>query len=119
MSEISIIVPVYNAAAYLRKSLDSIVNQSYRDIEFIFVDDGSCDDSLAILKEYEAADKRVTVLHQENRGAGAARNYGMVNFHSKCKMVRRSFGVLQQSIPVPSSSRGPFSADCLYGIFPS
>lgn len=73
MSEISIIVPVYNAAAYLRKSLDSIVNQSYRDIEFIFVDDGS----LAILKEYEAADKRVTVLHQENRGAGAARNYGM------------------------------------------
>ena len=77
MSEISIIVPVYNAAAYLRKSLDSIVNQSYRDIEFIFVDDGSCDDSLAILKEYEAADKRVTVLHQENRGAGAARNYGM------------------------------------------
>lgn len=77
MSEISIIVPVYNAVAYLRKSLDSIVNQSYRDIEFIFVDDGSCDDSLAILKEYEAADKRVTVLHQENRGAGAARNYGM------------------------------------------
>ena len=87
MSEISIIVPVYNAVAYLRKSLDSIVNQSYRDIEFIFVDDGSCDDSLAILKEYEAADKRVTVLHQENRGAGAARNYGMVNFHSKCKML--------------------------------
>lgn len=77
MSEISIIVPVYNAAVYLRESLDSIVNQSYRDIEFIFVDDGSCDDSLAILKEYEAADKRVTVLHQENRGAGAARNYGM------------------------------------------
>lgn len=77
MLEISIIVPVYNAVAYLRKSLDSIVNQSYRDIEFIFVDDGSCDDSLAILKEYEAADKRVTVLHQENRGAGAARNYGM------------------------------------------
>lgn len=108
MSEISIIVPVYNAVAYLRKSLDSIVNQSYRDIEFIFVDDGSCDDSLAILKEYEAADKRVTVLHQENRGAGAARNYGMsvaggkyllfldcddivetsmVNFHSKCKIL--------------------------------
>ncbi len=77
MSKISIIVPVYNAVAYLRKSLDSIVNQSYRDIEFIFVDDGSCDDSLAILKEYEVADKRVTVLHQENRGAGAARNYGM------------------------------------------
>ena len=77
MPEISIIVPVYNAAAYLRKSLDSIVNQSYRDIEFIFVDDGSCDDSPAILKEYETADKRVTVLHQENRGAGAARNYGM------------------------------------------
>ena len=43
----------------------------------------------------------------------------MVNFHSKCKMVRRSFGVLQQSIPVPSSSRGPFPAGCLYGIFPS
>ena len=77
MAEIYIIVPVYNAAAYLRKSLDSIVNQSYRDIEFIFVDDGSGDDSPAILKEYEAADRRVTVFNQENRGAGAARNYGM------------------------------------------
>ena len=51
--------------------------------------------------------------------AQQAAERGLVNFHSKCKMVRRSFGVLQQSIPVPSSSRGPFSADCLYGIFPS
>ena len=143
MSEISIIVPVYNAVAYLRKSLDSIVNQSYRDIEFIFVDDGSCDDSLAILKEYEAADKRVTVLHQENRGAGAARNYGMSvaggkyllfldcddifetsmvekgEFSLQVQDPRRSYGVLRQSIPVPFSTREPSSAGCLFGTLPS
>ena len=71
---ISIIVPVYNVAPYLPKCLDSLVNQTYRDLEIICVNDGSTDDSLRILREYEARDKRVKVLSRENRGISYSRN---------------------------------------------
>lgn len=71
---ISIIVPVYNVAPYLSQCLDSLVNQTYRDLEIICVNDGSTDDSLRILREYEARDKRVKVLSRENRGISCSRN---------------------------------------------
>lgn len=74
---VSVVVPVYNTEPYLRQCLDSIVRQTLRDIEIICVDDGSTDGSLAILREYEAADDRVRVLQQCNQFAGAARNAGM------------------------------------------
>jgi len=75
--KVSVIVPVYNTAPYLHQCIDSIVNQTLKDIEIILVDDCSTDESLAILKEYEAHDHRVKVLSQENKGAGAARNAGL------------------------------------------
>lgn len=65
---ISVIVPVYNLEKYLRDSLDSVINQSYENLEIILVDDGSTDRSLDILKEYERKDKRVRVLSQRNQG---------------------------------------------------
>lgn len=71
---VSVIVPVYNAEKYLRECLDSVVDQSLREIEIICVDDGSTDASPAILAEYAARDPRVRVITQENRYAGAARN---------------------------------------------
>lgn len=74
---ISVVVPVYNAEKYLRECLDSVVDQSLREIEIICVDDGSTDASPAILAEYAARDPRVRVITQENRYAGAARNAGM------------------------------------------
>lgn len=74
---VSVIVPVYNTAAYLRECLDSLVGQTLRNIEIICVDDGSTDESPAILEEYAARDGRVRVLRQENQGAGAARNNGL------------------------------------------
>ncbi len=74
---ISIIVPVYNVAPYLPKCLDSLVNQTYRDLEIICVNDGSTDDSLRILREYEARDKRVKVINQTNQGLSGARNIGI------------------------------------------
>lgn len=74
---VSVIIPVYNAEKYLRECLDSVVNQTLRDIEIICVDDGSTDSSPAVLAEYAARDSRVRVLTQENRYAGAARNAGM------------------------------------------
>lgn len=75
--EVSVIIPVYNVEPYLRECLNSVVNQTMRDIEIICVNDGSTDNSGAILTEYAARDERITVITQENRGLSAARNAGM------------------------------------------
>lgn len=75
--KISVVIPVYNVEKYLRECLDSIVNQTVRDIEVICVNDGSTDSSLSILNEYADKDKRVRVISQANQGAGAARNAGL------------------------------------------
>lgn len=74
---LSVIVPVYNTAPWLRKCLDSICNQTYRNLEIICVNDGSTDGSAAILDEYAAKDARIKVIHQENGGLSAARNTGL------------------------------------------
>ena len=74
---VSIIVPVYNTAAYLRRCLDSACNQTYNNIEIICVNDGSTDNSLDILNEYAYRDPRVKVVTTKNMGLGAARNVGL------------------------------------------
>ena len=78
---ISVIVPVYNVAAYLGECIDSILAQTYRELEIILVDDGSTDGSGEICDEYAAKDDRVRVIHQENRGVSAARNNGFEAAH--------------------------------------
>lgn len=75
--KVSVVIPVYNCEKYLRECLDSVINQSLRDIEIICVDDGSTDNSHDILLEYQKKDNRITVLFQTNQGAGAARNQGL------------------------------------------
>lgn len=77
MTKISVIIPVYNVEKYLRQCLDSVINQTLREIEIICVDDGSSDGSLQILNEYAKQDKRIKILQQKNEGAGAARNAGL------------------------------------------
>jgi glycosyltransferase involved in cell wall biosynthesis len=77
MVKISLIVPVYNVEQYLKECLDSIANQSLKDIEIICIDDGSTDNSLAILNEYSLKDDRFIVISQENQGQGIARNKGV------------------------------------------
>ena len=74
---VSIIVPVYNTAKYLKKCIDSLLAQTYSDVEIIIVDDGSTDKSLNICKEYETKDNRVKVLTKANGGQGSARNMGI------------------------------------------
>lgn len=74
---ISVIIPVYNTEKYLRGCLESVVGQTYRDIEVILVDDGSTDSSGAICDEYASADPRVKVLHKQNEGVVAAREDGI------------------------------------------
>ncbi|MDO4269907.1 MAG: glycosyltransferase family 2 protein [Eubacteriales bacterium] len=73
---ISVIVPVYNVAPYLRRCLDSILAQTYSSLELILVDDGSLDDSGDICDEYAERDVRVRVFHKTNGGASSARNHG-------------------------------------------
>ena len=63
MPKVSIIVPIYNGENYIRKCVDSILNQEYKDFEVFLVDDKSADDSFSIMKEYELNDKRVTAIH--------------------------------------------------------
>lgn len=77
MPKISVIVPVYNGAEFLRSCVDSILAQSFCDLEIILVDDGSTDESPEICERYAAQDKRVICIHQENAGAAAARNSGL------------------------------------------
>lgn len=80
---ISVIVPVYNVEKYLRECLDSILNQTYKELEIIVVDDGSTDNSGKICDEYEKNFNNIKVIHKKNEGLGFARNTGMANIHGE------------------------------------
>ena len=75
--KISIILPIYEVEKYLRKCLDSIINQTYSDLEIILINDGSPDMCGEICDEYSKVDNRIKVIHQENEGVSGARNCGM------------------------------------------
>ncbi len=74
---ISVILPIYNTEEYLRKCLDSVIHQTYKDLEIICIDDGSTDQSGGIVDEYAKLDDRIRVIHQENHGESNARNVGL------------------------------------------
>lgn len=75
--KISIIIPVYNAEKYIKKCLDSVINQTYTNLEIILVDDGSQDNGGKICDEYSQKDKRIKILHKTNQGVSEARNSGI------------------------------------------
>lgn len=74
---ISIIIPIYNVEKYLCECLDSVINQTYKNLEIILVDDGSYDGSAQICDEYSKKDNRIKVIHKENGGISSARNVGL------------------------------------------
>ena len=74
---ISIIVPIYNSEKWLSRCVESLINQTYKDIEILLVNDGSTDKSLEICKEYEKKDSRITVIDKENGGVSSSRNAGI------------------------------------------
>ncbi len=76
MAKVSVIVPVYNVEAYLEECLNSLVNQTLKDIEIICVNDGSTDSSLAIVEEFAAKDRRIKIINKPNSGLGATMNAG-------------------------------------------
>lgn len=75
--DVSVVVPVYNAGDYIRECMESLLSQTLRNAEYIFVDDGSEDNSVDIIREYMANDKRIVLLRQKNQYAGIARNNGL------------------------------------------
>ena len=77
MHTISVIVPIFNAGAYLAKCIESLIHQPYTALQIILVNDGSTDDSLAIAQQYAAQDSRIEVYTQTNRGQSVARNLGL------------------------------------------
>ena len=86
---LTVLVPIYNAAPYLRQALDSLAHQTLRDLEILCINDGSTDDSLAIIKSYQAADPRFRLLDKPNTGYGDSMNQGI-------KLARgRYLGILE------------------------
>ena len=85
MSKISIIIPVYNSEKYLEKCLESMLNQTFKDIEVICINDGSTDNSWLILESFAKQDNRIVLLTQKNSGPAAARNNGLS--HAKGKYI--------------------------------
>lgn len=80
---ISIIVPVYNSEKYLEQCIESIINQTYKKLEVILVDDGSTDNSKKICDEYAQKDSRILAIHKENQGVSSARNVGIEKANGK------------------------------------
>ncbi len=76
-SKVSIIIPIYNTEKYLKTCLDSILGQTYENLEIILVDDGSADNSGKIIDDYAKKDRRIKAIHQKNQGQSAARNNGL------------------------------------------
>lgn len=81
--KVSVIVPCYNAKKYLDKCLNSLINQTMKEIEIICVNDGSIDNTINILRKYQKNDKRITVINKENGGVSSARNEGIKFAHGE------------------------------------
>lgn len=80
---ISVVIPIYNMELYLKECIESVLNQTYTNLEILLIDDGSTDSSLEICKKYAALDRRIVVIHQENKGLSGARNTGIKKAHGK------------------------------------
>lgn len=80
---LSIIIPVYNAEKYLNECIEALLNQRFKDCEFIFINDGSTDNSINIIKDYINKDSRIKLLNQKNKGVSEARNVGILNSSGK------------------------------------
>lgn len=117
---VSVIIPVYNSEPYLKRCLNSVLAQSYENIEVLLIDDGSTDNSSAICDKFADKDNRVKVIHQKNLGAAAARNTGLDNATGDYIMFCDSDDIVSYQwvehlvLPVINSNRivMPFSSIC-------
>ena len=94
MPDISIIVPIYNAEKYLNKCLDSLINQTKKELEFVLINDGSTDKTDSIIKNYN--DKRIKYFKNKNQGIGKTRNFGISKSSGKYIMFLDSDDYLKK-----------------------
>ncbi|MGL5318736.1 MAG: glycosyltransferase family 2 protein [Bacteroidales bacterium] len=83
MAQVSVIIPIYNVAQYLDKCISSVIDQTFKDIEIVAVNDGSTDDSLSVLEKYASADARIKIVSKQNEGLAMARATGVENATSE------------------------------------
>ncbi len=118
MPKVSIIMPVYNSELYLSSSLDSVLKQTFSDIEIVCVDDGSVDNSGLILKNYQKQDNRVKVITQKNGGGSVARNVGINNSIGEYIMFLDSDDIYAKDIVASAYNRSiETGADIVYYNF--
>lgn len=88
---IGVVIPIYNVAPYLKECLDSVINQTYKNLSIVLVNDGSTDESLDIAKEYTSKDSRFILIDKQNGGQSTARNVGIDwfknNYETKLKNI--------------------------------
>lgn len=99
MKTVGVVIPIYNAEKYLRECLDSVINQTYVNLEIILVNDGSTDkNSLNIAKEYTLKDKRITLFDKKNGGQSTARNVGIEYFNKEYKLKNKTKNLKENSL---------------------
>ncbi|MBK1994316.1 glycosyltransferase family 2 protein, partial [Campylobacter novaezeelandiae] len=91
MKTVGVVIPIYNVEKYLRECLNSVINQTYKKLEIILVNDGSTDkNSFNIAKEYTLTDTRITLFNKENGGQSTARNIGIKYFNGEYSFKNRT-----------------------------
>ena len=104
---ISVIVPVYKVEKYIHKCVDSIINQTYKNLEIILVDDGSPDECGKICDEYAEKDNRIIVIHQKNSGQCVARNMGLKKMSGEYVAFVDSDDYLEKRLFTKDARRDP------------
>lgn len=116
--KVSVVVPIYRVEKYLNRCIDSILNQTYRNIEIILVNDGSPDRCGSIAEEYAANDSRIKVIHKENGGLSDARNAGMEKVTSKYMIfVDSDDWLAANAIDILLSTSKKYKADVVQSAF--
>ncbi|EDO8871934.1 glycosyltransferase, partial [Campylobacter coli] len=96
---IGVVIPIYNVEKYLKECLDSVINQTYTNLEIILVNDGSTDEnSLNIAKEYTLKDKRIILFDKKNGGLSSARNLGIEYFSREYKLKNKTQTIKENSL---------------------
>ncbi|EAJ3464329.1 glycosyltransferase family 2 protein, partial [Campylobacter jejuni] len=99
MKKIGVVIPIYNVEEYLRECLDSVVNQTYKNLQVVLVNDGSTDEnSLNIAKEYTLKDERFILFDKENGGLSSARNVGIEYFSGEYKLKNKTQHIKENSL---------------------
>ena len=118
MIKVSVIVPVYNASKTLKRCVDSILKQDYRDFELILVDDGSQDDSCRLMNEYAASDSRVKAVSKTNGGVSSARNLGLDIATGDCvQFVDSDDWLPMEAVKLLVREKEQFGSDMVIGDF--